>query len=240
MCGGDEAGRGAVIGPLVLGLIAVKKEQQHKLSEIGVRDSKLLSAKRRKLLYGQISKIALDIKIDKISPAEINDAMRNHISLNELEAVHFARLFDMMQSDINEIYLDSPDVIAEKFGVRFNMSSSKPTKIIGVKAVLPKGVKAAKIIAEHKADSKYPVVSAASIIAKVSRDLEIEKLKKELKIDIGSGYPSDAKTISAIISDSKEKKLDQYIRRYWSTLSRIKQTTLDRFDIIAKAPRKAA
>lgn len=193
-----------------------------------------MSSKRRKFLYGQISKIALDIKVDKITPGEINDAMRNHISLNELEAVHFARLFDLMNNDISEIYLDSPDVIAEKFGVRFNMSSSKHTKIVGIKMGLPKGVKATKIIAEHKADSKYPVVSAASIIAKVSRDMEIEKLKKELKIDIGSGYPSDMKTIDAIRHDYKEKKLTPHTRSYWSTIERIKQTTLDKFDIFAK------
>ncbi|MGC8669969.1 MAG: ribonuclease HII [Candidatus Micrarchaeia archaeon] len=229
ICGGDEAGRGAVIGPLVLGLVAIKKDHQHRLSEIGVRDSKLLSKKKRKSLYNQINKIALDIKIDKISPNEINDAMRNHISLNELEAVHFARLFDMVQRDISEIYLDSPDVIAEKFGIRFNMSSSKYTKIAGIKASVPKGVKATRIIAEHKADSRYPVVSAASIIAKVARDSEIEKLKKELGIDIGSGYPSDEKTIEAIRSDYKEGRLNPHIRRYWLTLSRIRQTTLYKF-----------
>ncbi|MCL5418316.1 MAG: ribonuclease HII [Candidatus Marsarchaeota archaeon] len=234
ICGGDEAGRGAVIGPLVLSLVAVKKEHQRKLSEIGVRDSKMLSAKKRKSLYGKISKIAIDIKVDRITPDEINDAMRNHISLNELEAAHFARLFDMMQSEISEIYLDSPDVIAEKFGIRFNMSSSKPTKITGIRASLPKGIKATKVIAEHKADSKYPVVSAASIIAKVSRDADIEKLKRELKIDIGSGYPSDAKTIEAIRQDYKQGRLNPHIRRYWSTIGRIKQTTLDKFGIPIK------
>ncbi|MGC8651707.1 MAG: ribonuclease HII [Candidatus Micrarchaeia archaeon] len=234
ICGGDEAGRGAVLGPLVLSLVAVKKEHQRKLSEIGVRDSKLLSAKKRKNLYHKIGRIAIDIKVDSITAEEINDAMRNHISLNELEAAHFAKLFDMMQSDIGEIYLDSPDIIAEKFGIRFNMSSSKPTKITGIKASLPKGIKATKIIAEHKADSKYPVVSAASIIAKVSRDAEIEKLKRELRIDIGSGYPSDSKTIEAIRRDYKERKLEPHIRRYWSTIGRIKQTTLDKFGIPVK------
>ncbi|MGC8495918.1 MAG: ribonuclease HII [Candidatus Micrarchaeia archaeon] len=231
MCGGDEAGRGAVIGPLVISLVAIKKEHTHKLSEIGVRDSKLLSRKKRKLLFNQISKIAVDIKVDKITPSEINDAMRNHISLNELEAVHFARLYDMMQTEVSTIYLDSPDVIAEKFGIRFNMSSSKPTKIAGIKASMAGAAKPAKIIAEHKADAKYPVVSAASIIAKVSRDTEVEKLKRELGIDIGSGYPSDEKTISAIKADYKEKLLEPYIRHYWYTVSRIKQTTLTSFGI---------
>ncbi len=214
----------------MLSLVAVKKKHQRKLSEIGVRDSKLLSRKKRKSLYSKIGKIALDIKVDKIMPAEINDAMRNHISLNELEAVHFARLYDMMEADIGEIYLDSPDVIAEKFGIRFNMSSSKPTKIVGIKAAIPKGTKAAKIIAEHKADSKYPVVSAASIIAKVTRDMEIEKLKKELKVDIGSGYPSDRKTLEAIKADYKDKRLEPHIRQYWSTIGRVRQTTLDNFN----------
>ena len=59
--------------------------------------------------------------------------MRNHISLNELEAVRFAALFDEIESEIGAIYLDSPDVIAERFGTRFKLSSSKSTKVVGVK-----------------------------------------------------------------------------------------------------------
>ena len=232
LCGGDEAGRGAILGPLVISIVAVKSTSLHRLSEIGVRDSKILSDKRRRQLYSEIEKIASDIKIYKIYPNEINEAMRNHISLNELEAVRFAGLFDTIESDIHSVYLDSPDVIAERFGTRFKLSSSKPTKVIGIKAQSKdkeKGIRYTKIIAEHKADAKYAVVSAASIIAKVTRDNEIIKLEKELKMRVGSGYPSDYKTIDVIQRNLKTGILKNSIREKWSTMDRIKQTRLVNF-----------
>jgi ribonuclease HII len=229
LCGGDEAGRGAILGPLVISIVAVKSTSMHRFSEIGVRDSKILSEKRRNQLFGEIEKIAIDIKVDKIWPSEINEAMRNHISLNELEAVRFAGLFDKITQDVGSVYLDSPDVIAERFGTRFKLSSSKPIKVMGVKSTKEKGVRYTRVIAEHKADSRYPVVSAASIIAKVTRDREIKNLEKKLKIHIGSGYPSDYKTIDIIKKNLKTGVLDGNIRERWSTMERIKQTKLTNF-----------
>lgn len=226
LCGGDEAGRGAILGPLVISMVAVKSTSLHKLSEIGVRDSKMLSEKRRNQLYGEIEDIATDIQIYKIFPEEINKAMRSHISLNELEAVRFAGLFDQIAQEINTVYLDSPDVIAERFGTRFNLSSVRPTKVVGIKSTAQKGVKYTKIVAEHKADVRYPIVSAASIISKVTRDREIKKLEKELRIPIGSGYPSDYKTIDIIQKNLKTGVLNPHIREKWSTMERIKQTKL--------------
>ncbi len=228
-CGGDEAGRGAILGPLVISIVAVKSTSAHRFSEIGVRDSKMLSEKRRNQLYDEIVDIASDIQIGRIFPTEINEAMRNHISLNELEARHFAALFDQIKDDIGVVYLDSPDVIPERFGARFKMSSKKPTKVIGIKMPTAKGVRYTKIIAEHKADSRYPVVSAASIIAKVTRDREIKRLEKELKMKIGSGYPSDYKTINVITKNLRTGLLDEHIRQRWSTMERIKQTSLTSF-----------
>jgi ribonuclease HII len=235
LCGGDEAGRGAVVGPLVIGMVSVKKSSLHMLSEIGVRDSKLLSAKRRNALYGLIEEIAHEIKVDRIMPAEINEAMHNKISLNELEAVHFARLFDSMKGDISAIYLDSPDVIAEKFGIRFSMSSARPTKVAGIKAEHHPETKQIRIVAEHKADSRYPVVSAASIIAKVVRDREMKKAEHTLRMHIGSGYPSDHYTISAIKANLKTGVLDGYLREYWATMDRIKQARLSTWEDALKS-----
>jgi ribonuclease HII len=201
ICGGDEAGRGAIVGPLVISLVSVKKSNLHRFSDVGVRDSKMLTPKSRDRLYDEIGGIAADVRVDKISPSEINDAMRNGISLNELEAVHFARLFDTINEDIRVVYLDSPDVVAEKFGIRFNMSSTKPTKVVGVKVKQGGGRDRIKVVSEHKADSRYPVVSAASVIAKVTRDREIKKLERALKIHLGSGYPSDNTTILLVIGN---------------------------------------
>ncbi len=228
VCGADEAGRGAILGPLVISIVAVKSTSAHRFSKIGVRDSKILSEKRRNQLFDEIKDIAIDIKVDRITSSDINAAMRNHISLNELEAVRFAALFDQIESEVGAIYLDSPDVIAERFGTRFKLSSTKSTKVVGIKGEkMDKGLKYTRIIAEHKADSRYPVVSAASIIAKVTRDREIKKLEKMLKIPIGSGYPSDYKTIEMIRRNLKSGILEGNIRERWSTMERIRQKKLN-------------
>lgn len=229
--GGDEAGRGAILGPLVISIVSVKSTSLHRLSAIGVRDSKMLSEKRRNQLYDEIKRVASDIKVDMIYPNEINEAMRNHISLNELEAVRFAALFDKIEHDVSSVYLDSPDVIEVRFGTRFKLSSTKQTKVVGVKdkSKPTKGTMCTRIISEHKADSRYPVVSAASIIAKVTRDREIQRLEKALKIPLGSGYPSDHRTIEIIMKNLKSGILDGNIRERWSTMDRIKQTKLTNY-----------
>ncbi|MGC8567657.1 MAG: ribonuclease HII [Candidatus Micrarchaeia archaeon] len=226
ICGGDEAGRGALVGPLVVAVVAIKSTYSKKLSEIGVRDSKMLSPKKRESLYGNIFDLATEVKTDKILPYEINYAMKNNISLNELEAMHFAKLINQIDSDISTIYVDSPDVIAPKFGIRIKIQSNKNIKVMGIKAKAEKGVKYIRMISEHKADSLYPVVSAASIIAKVTRDREIARIKKITGIDFGSGYPSDYKTINAVRTNLNNKALSEHIREYWHTMEDIKQTNL--------------
>jgi ribonuclease HII len=227
LCGADEAGRGALLGPLVVSIVAVKQSSIKRLSDIGVRDSKLLSAKRRSRIYNEIMDIAEDARFDMILPSEINDAMANRISLNELEAKHFSSLFDQINLNVHTIYLDSPDVIPERFGERFGMYSTKPTRVSGIKsAKRPAGVEFTRVVAEHKADVRYPVVSAASIIAKVARDAEIERLERKLRIKIGSGYPSDAETIEMIRANLGNPKLDQHIRNRWATLEKIRQRSI--------------
>ncbi len=211
---------------MVISLVSVKKAMMHKFPEIGVRDSKLLTRKRRDELYNSILKIAEDVKIDRIMPAEINSAMKAGISLNELEAIHFAKLFDKFDPGVNFLYLDSPDVIADKFGIRVNMLSNKPTKVSGIRAKRLKSIKYTTIVAEHKADSRYPVVSAASIMAKVERDRAMDQLSNELSIDLGSGYPSDYHTINAVQKNIKDKNLSMHLREYWKTLENIRQTKL--------------
>jgi ribonuclease HII len=229
LCGADEAGRGAILGPLVVSIVGVKSSSERKLSDIGVRDSKLLSEKKRKHLFDDIVSIASSVKVKCITPLEINEAMGNDISLNEIEAKAFSGIFNEIEEDISAIYLDSPDVIPERFGVRFSMYSNRPTRVIGVKSEREKGTKYTRIISEHKADARYPVVSAASIIAKVTRDAEIAKLQKKMKIKIGSGYPSDELTIKMIRNNLKNEALGDHIRVRWSTFDRIKQTSLVEF-----------
>lgn len=226
ICGGDEAGRGALIGPLVIAIVGIKKNLEYKLSENGVKDSKLLSKKKRKLLFPLINDICNEIKIIKIYPDEINKAFEDKISLNQLEAIYFSNLFNKIENEVDCIYLDSPDVIQERFGLTFQSLSKKPVYVKNTKFKKEKGIKYTKVISEHKADLKYPVVSAASIIAKVVRDNEIKSIEKKLKIKLGSGYPSDKITIESVRRNLKNEKLSVYLRKHWKTLEKIKQTSL--------------
>ena len=193
-----------------------------------------MDSARREELYKAINKLAVEVKVAKIDPLQINEVMKNKISLNELEAMHFSKLFDQLHADVDMMYIDSPDVIEEKFGVRVNMLVSKPTKVAGVKSQTKKGTKYTKIVSEHKADTKYAIVSAASIIAKVTRDREIRKISRKLGINIGSGYPSDRYTIEAVKSHMKSGILKNYTRERWITMDRIRQTNLVNFGFESK------
>ncbi len=222
-----------MLGPLVVSVVTIQKGKENKLSRIGVRDSKLLSRKKREYLYDEIMSIADDVGVYKISEMEINKAMASGMSLNELEALHFARLIDASSAKPRRIFLDSPDVISEKFGVRVGIFSKKPLRIAGkrssAKTVSKGNESAISVVAEHKADVIYPVVSCASIIAKVTRDNAVDEMKEKLGIDVGSGYPSDKKTVQAIKTSLGTEKLKPYMRDRWKTMRNIRQLRMGDF-----------
>lgn len=214
----------------MVGAVSISKGKEGKLSRIGVRDSKMLTPKKRRFLYDEIYSLAEEVQVYKILPAEINEAMRNHISINELEALNFARMIDAFTIAPTRIFLDSPDVISDRFGVRVSFFAKRQLLASGVKRTRVKGAEPGiPIIAEHKADARYPVVSAASIIAKVVRDQEIERITDKIGMDIGSGYPSDVYTINAIRASLVNGKMAPYLRDYWQTLKNVRQLKMDEF-----------
>ncbi len=195
-----------------------------KLARLGVRDSKLLTPKKREYLFDEIQSLADDVKVYAIANGEINEAMNRKISLNELEAMHFAKLIDQVGIDLDRIYLDSPDVISERFGMRISLLSKKPMMVEGVKTPRGKrGEKRIHVVSEHKADLRYPVVSSASIIAKVTRDRAMAKIEDSVGIELGSGYPSDHVTVDAIRASLGTNTIRPYVREYWKTLTLIRQ-----------------
>lgn len=218
------------MGPIVIGIVSVSKGREAKLSKIGVRDSKMLTKRKKRFLFEEINAIAEEVMFYKITNTEINEAMQNKVSINELEALNFAKLIDSNKVTPEKIYIDSPDVVPERFGLRIKLHSKLPLTIAGVKEPRKNRMTGSiKIISEHKADARYPVVSAASIIAKVVRDEEIERITEKEGISIGSGYPSDKYTIDAIKADLKTNRLGPYIRNYWKTMNIIKQLKIDDF-----------
>ena len=197
-----------------------------------MRDSKLLSRRKREFLFDEITSIAEEVKVYKITNDEINRAMAGGVSLNGLEALNFARLIDELNVIPKKIYLDSPDVVEDKFGIRVCLFSKRTMTVNGTTSLSNPVIgarEAIKLISEHKSDVKYPVVSGASIIAKVSRDDEIERITDEVGIDIGSGYPSDVKTVNAIKKNLSDEKLASYLRNRWKTMEIIRQSRMEDF-----------
>ena len=173
ICGVDDAGRGSMLGPLVISGISIEKKNIRKLTKLGVKDSKKLTAKKRQELFKEIIKIVDDYYIAKITPKSIDSSVKKH-ALNELEAKYMAKVVSKLNPDTS--YVDSCDVNPKRFGDEISKMSNNH-----------------KIKSYHHADSKYVVVSAASILSKVTRDKAIEKLQKDYPV--GSGYPSDSKTV---------------------------------------------
>ena len=206
MAGVDEAGRGSVIGPLVIAGVSVEENDLPKLVDIGVKDSKLLSPQKRETLATQIRKLALNCHVVFLSPVEIDHVVetgkRLH-RLNRFEAQSMARVIAVLKPDV--AYVDASDVIADRFGehiaenLDFNL----------------------KIVSEHKADITYPIVSAASIIAKVERDQAISNLQKKHG-NLGCGYPSDSNTINFLGNwIRKFGSYPDFVRKSWKTSKRV-------------------
>ena len=202
ICGIEEAGRGPVIGPLVMVGVLIDEEDEQKLVNLKVKDSKLLTPKQRKGLYEKIIQIVENYKIIMILPNEIDAALKggDDMNLNWLEAQRSAQIINELRPD--KVILDCPSPNKKEYAEYLARYLENKTEII----------------AEHKADVKYPLVSAASIIAKVSRDREVERIKEEYDIDFGSGYPADPKTKEFI-----EKNYNKYpfFRTSWSTYKKI-------------------
>ena len=206
-CGVDEAGRGPVMGPLVVGAVYVDDDVA--LRELGVKDSKKLSPKRREELYDRIIDAAEGYSIITLSAEEI-DARRARMSLNLVEMEMFAEAVSRMP--VTRVYVDCPDPNEEKFG---NMLSVR--------------IDNTPVTARHKADDTYPVVSAASILAKVTRDRLIAEISEEFGENIGSGYPSDPVTIAFIEKWLKEKGCTpRHTRNSWDTVKNLKSRLLVR------------
>ncbi|MGE5555103.1 MAG: ribonuclease HII [Methanocella sp.] len=208
VAGVDEAGRGCVIGPLVVAGIAVKTENLPLIVGLGVKDSKLLTPKKREALYPEILKLVQSYHIIKVLPYVIDKAVRStqtNFKLNRLEARTMAKVIETLKPD--EAYVDAADVLQDRFGEYIKeYLTIKPN-----------------IISRHKADVTYPVVSAASIIAKVERDHELETIKEKYG-DCGTGYLGDDKT-TVFLRRMLEENGGSYpscVRKSWAPAKRVK------------------
>lgn len=204
----DEAGRGSVLGPLVIAGVVIPEKMENVIDNMGVKDSKRLTPKRREVLSRKLKKMfEWDIVI--YSAQDIDNMRAQGINLNEIERRGMQNL--ILKLDCDKAIVDAVDVKPERFQDKLQRATSKDVK------------------AEHKADDKYLEVGAASIIAKQTRDEEIAKINKEYEDmgGIGSGYPSDP-TTKEFLSNYTYSQMPDFVRKSWSTVAKLKdvQTTL--------------
>jgi ribonuclease HII len=209
----DEAGRGSVLGPLVVAGVSAGPEALKEFERLGVTDSKLLTGKARSELYKEIAELSAAVRFVSIGPSEIDHYVkhgRRYRKLNFLEAIHMATVISGLGAE--EVFVDAPD--------------TNPARFCAELAELLQPCP--RLVAEHKADRNYVVVSAASIVAKVERDRAVEKLR-EVHGDFGSGYPSDDQTISYLKDWVQREGCEPpFARKSWKTWDRVftRQLTL--------------
>lgn len=209
ICGVDEAGKGPVLGPMVTAGVLVLDPSE--LETLGIKDSKKLTPKKRESLFEEIISSWQTYTVVR-TPLEIDT---RECTMNAFTAACHAEVVRALHPD--RIFLDACDVNAKRFG-------DTVLQLSGISA---------EICSEHKADAKYSVVGAASIVAKVTRDRYITELTSEYG-EIGSGYPSDRLTIEFLTEYIRTHgEPPTCARRSWQTVQNIidrsRQTGLSDF-----------
>jgi ribonuclease HII len=211
VCGIDEAGRGPIIGPMYICGTVIESGQEELLKKMGVKDSKLLTPKQREHLFQKVIDFVKSYKLIRVPPEEIDDAVQGNdgINLNWLEANKAVEIIDALKPDSTIVDCPSPNIKAY-------------SGFIDKKLKHKTGLTCA-----HHADTDYVVVGAASILAKVSRDREIEQLRKQIGIDFGSGYITDPKTKAFV--ESYWNKYPEIFRHSWKTFKNVAQQSLGKY-----------
>lgn len=208
-CGVDEAGRGAVLGPLIVCGLVLSDEDESQLHVLGVRDSKNLSQNKREQLNSQILNRAICCKIHNLSSHDLDAQRSKGQSLNVIEE---NIMLDILR-DIREVCESTLDcVIVDAFVSKGNRLEKE------VKKMFPHS----QVICSFHADSQYPCVSAASVVAKVERDKCMKDLEIELQRTLGTGYPHDPLTIRYLKQYVTENRSAPSIARSsWITVQKL-------------------
>ena len=198
----DEAGRGSVLGPMVIAGVVVPEKMEKVLERMGVKDSKRLVTNRRTILSRKLKKM-FPHEMVVISAREIDDLRASGVNLNEIEKKAMESI--LLKLEFDKAIVDAVDVKAERFQENLRIDTGL------------------NVFAEHKADDKYIEVSAASIIAKAARDEYIKDINKDYikSGGIGSGYPSDPKT-KDFLSKYTYDEMPDFVRKSWATVAKMK------------------
>jgi ribonuclease HII len=206
--GVDDAGRGPLIGPMILAGVLIDKNSEAFLKKQDVKDSKMLTHSVRVRLAKMIREASLSYKVVKTYPREIDKALTSKINLNTLEAMKIAEVINGLNDGKQKIrvVIDCPSV---------NIKAWHSTLLSHVE-----NQKNLQIACEHKADVNHIAVASASILAKVAREEEVAKIKKQYG-NIGSGYPSDPDTKEFLKKQGKKLSDSGIFRKSWQTWKRL-------------------
>jgi len=197
---------------MVIAGVTIDKNYEKRLVAFGVKDSKKLSPKRREELAKEIEKIAKNIVILRVQACKIDSYRAKGINLDKIEAIKMAQIIEMCDGD--KTYVDSLEQNSKKF-----------------KSLVVSFLKNKKfnLVVENYLDESVPIVSAASIMAKVERDKAIEEIKRKVEFDFGVGYSHDSRTIEFVKKLIKEKKeLPLYVRKSWITTKLLQEKAWQR------------
>ena len=162
----------------------------------------MLSPLQRERLFDTLTKTrGWENAVVEYTAVQITELMRKKVSLNTIEAAMAADALSRLKSKPSKVYIDSPDSVPSKFEKRIRKFFSHKMELV----------------CENKADANYPVVSAASIIAKVLRDRQIESLHEKIG-DFGSGYTDDPKTVEFLKKNFDRPEVKEFLRHEWSTI----------------------
>jgi ribonuclease HII len=201
----DDAGRGPVVGPMVLAGCLLTDKTQRELKKLGVKDSKQLTPKRREMFAEKIRGVAETFEIVMSKPVEIDDSLNNGTNLNKLEAIKTAEIINKINKGYEKIkvVVDCPSTSIASW------SDFLKTHIENLSTL--------ELSCEHKADQNHVAVSAASILAKSTREKEMDKLKEIYGTEIGSGYTSDPTTVRFLEKYAKKHQNKGIFRKTWET-----------------------
>ncbi len=215
--GVDDAGRGPIIGPMILAGVLINEEQEKILKKEGAKDSKALLHNERIRIAKEIKENCMDYKIVRAYPEEIDEFVKSGKNLNTLEAIKTAEIINYLNKgkESIKVIVDCPSVNTRAWKSTLMKYLKKPDNLA--------------VFCEHKADVNHISASAGSILAKVDREDEVKKIKKEYG-EIGSGYPSDPATIKFLKENGKKLVSSGIFRKSWATWKKLfaeaKQTTL--------------
>jgi len=209
----DDAGRGPVIGPMILAGCLLDEDAKNELKKLGVKDSKQLTQKRREFLEVKIKESAKAFDSVVILPEEIDKSNAEGVKLNEVEAIACAKIINKINKGAEKIkiILDCPSTSILKW------QDFLKTKVDNLSNL--------EIVCEHKADQNHVAVSAASILAKCIREREMKNLREKYGKDIGSGYTSDPLTKKFLTKNKKKLNSHGIFRKTWITWKKIDKSS---------------